>query len=238
MCASYKNSVWPDSFDFETDPICQERFKPFIEDELSQLKSFDGQRPENITYIFHEHAKRVSNDVYKTCLHMGLGETVAHNMKLASLPHDIGKRLLPLELWDMEEKPTNKLKKFRRTHTLLGVQIVLEYFPDVDHPFKDLMIEIMAYHHEQMNGEGTHRIAGDKLSAPVRLMSIIEAYDGWRIWRPHYGERDISVPGVLNRMREEKGADIFDMEYFEAFAEMKMIEYNKELEMVLNDATL
>ena len=219
---------WPDSFDFETDPVCQEQFKPFIIDELDKLKAYDQQRPVDITYIFHEHAERVSGNVYKTCIHMGLGEKIANNMKWLSMPHDIGKRLLPIDLWDMEEKPTSKLKQFRRTHTLLGVQIVLEYFPQLEHPFKDLMIEIMAYHHEQMNGEGTHRISGDMLSAPVRLMSIIEAYDGWRIWRPHYGERDISIPGVLKRMREEKGADIFDMEFFEAFAEMKMIEYNEQ----------
>ena len=228
MYVNSNNNQWPDNFDFETDPVCQTRFKPFIEDELSQLKSYDSQRPDDITYIFYEHAQRVSNNVYKTCLHMGLGETVANNMKWASRPHDIGKRLLPIELWDLEEKPNSQLKKFRRTHTLLGVQIVLEHFSDIEHSFKDLMIEIMAYHHEQMNGEGTHRISGDKLCAPVRLMSIIEAYDGWRIWRPHYGDRDISIPGVLNRMREEKGAEIFDMEYFEAFAEMKMIEYNEQ----------
>lgn len=228
MCASFKNPDWPDSFDFETDPICQERFRPFIEEELRHLKAYDGGRPEDITYIFYEHAMRVSENIYKTCIHMGLGERIANNMKWAVMPHDIGKRLLPIELWDMEEKPTSKLKKFRRTHTLLGVQIVLETFPDVDHPFKDLMIEIMAYHHEQMNGEGTHRIAGDELSAPVRLMSIVEAYDGWRIWRPHYGTRDISIPAVLKRIREDKGADIFDMAYFETFAEMKMIEYNNQ----------
>ena len=79
-------------------------------------------------------------------------------------------------------------------------------------------------------GQGTHGIAGEKLSAPVRLVAIIEAYDGWRIWRPHYGDRDISYSGVLKRMREEKGPDIFDMELFEQFAAMKMEEYGYSLQ--------
>ena len=84
-----------------------------------------------------------------------------------------------------------------------------EYFHDTDHPFKDLMIDIMVNHHEQMDGQGTQEKPAEELSLPVRLAAIVEAYDGWRIWRPHYGERDISIPGVLERMREEKGAEIF-----------------------------
>ena len=216
---------WPDSFDFRTDEICQNIFKPFIDGELKQLAAYDAQRPDGVTYIFHEHAQRVAGNMRRTCVHMGLGETVSDNMYWAMLPHDIGKSKLPIDLWDREEKPDNALKKFRRTHTLLGAQIVQEYFPDIKHPFKDLMMDIMVQHHEQMNGEGTHGTPGAELSLPVRLAAIVEAYDGWRIWRPHYGERDISIPGVLKRMREEKGAEIFDMDLFTAFEEMKLAEH-------------
>lgn len=222
---------WPDSFDFETDPVCQTRFKPFIARELENLKAYDDLRPQNITYVFHQHAERVAHDIKATCLHMGLGKTVAGNMYWAVLPHDIGKSRLPPEIWDSEEKPDAKIKKYRRTHTLLGVQMVREYFHDIEHPFKELICDIMAYHHEQMDGKGTHGIKPEDLSLPVRLAGIVEAFDGWQIWRPHYNHdrRDTTIPGVLNRMRHEKGAEIFDMDLFESFAEMKMIEYNKGL---------
>lgn len=220
---------WPDDYDFETDEICQKRFKPFIAHELDQLKTYDEQRPDGVTYVFHQHAQRVAHDIKATCLHMGLPHHVATNMYWAILPHDIGKSRLPLELWDSEEKPSAETKAYRRTHTLIGAQIVQEEFHDLDHPFKDLMVDIMAYHHEQMNGGGTHHIPGAELSLPLRLAAIVEAFDGWRIWRPHYSDdrRDTSVPGVLQRMRHEKGPEIFDMALFESFAEMKMIEYNK-----------
>jgi len=224
------SNIWPDNFDFETDENCQNLFKPFIEDGLERLALYDEKRPDGVTYVFHEHAQRVAGNVKKTCLYMGLGEIVANNMYWAILPHDIGKSRLPVDIWDREEKPDANLKKFRRTHTLLGAQMVDEYFPQIRHPFKDLMRDIMLYHHEQMDGNGTQGIAAAKLSAPVRLAAIVEAYDGWRIWRPHYGERDISIPGVLKRMREEKGAEIFDMALFESFAEMKMIEYNNSVQ--------
>lgn len=219
------SNIWPQSFDFNTDPVCQDIFKPFIEKELDNLREYDASRPDNITYIFHEHTQRVAENVYKTAIHLGLGEMAANNLYWATLPHDIGKARLPVDVWDTEEKPDEGMKRFRRTHTLLGVQMVNEYFPDIDHPFKDLMIDIMAYHHEQMDGGGTQGLKADQISMPVRLVAIVEAYDGYRIWRPHFGNRDISPPGVLARMADEKGAEIYDMDLLEAFTEVKMKDF-------------
>ena len=98
---------WPDSFDFETDETCQQVFKPFIITQLNALKALDDARPSNITYIFHEHAERVAQNIKKTCLHLGLGETIANNMYWATLPHDIGKAALPPHIWDTGVKPAD-----------------------------------------------------------------------------------------------------------------------------------
>lgn len=220
-----KAAAWPDDFDFETDEMCQSIFKPFIKEEMRKLEAYDDQRPEDITYIFHEHTDRVAENIYRCCMALGLGERVANNMRWAVIPHDIGKRLLPVDLWDSEEKPSGQVKTIRRTHTLLGAQIVTELFADLDHPFKDLMLDIMVNHHEHMDGSGTHGVTGGALSSPVRLAAIVEAYDGYRIWRPHFGDRDITPSGVLARMRDEKGSKIYDMELFEVFAQMKMDDY-------------
>jgi HD-GYP domain-containing protein (c-di-GMP phosphodiesterase class II) len=217
-------SEWPEEFDFETDGVCQGIFKPFIFDELDRLKECDAMRPSEATYLFAEHAERVARNVEKTCLHMGLGATVARNMYWALLPHDIGKRLLPVAIWDQEDKPDDAMKRLRRTHTELGVKLVNEALGDVEHPFKILMTDIMLNHHEQIDGGGYHGLPGDKISKPVRLAAIVEAFDGWSIRRPHFGKRDVSVPGVLKRIREEK-AGFFDMDLFEQFAAMKMEEY-------------
>lgn len=219
---------WPDSFDFETYETCQKLFKPFIEEQLKELKEFDEGRPDDITYIFHQHAKRVATDVKNTCLHMGLGDNVANNMYWALLAHDIGKKELPVRIWDTEGKPDKDLKELRRTHTTIGAALVEEHFEDSDHPFKSLMIDIILHHHEQMDGFGTLGISARDISKPAQLAAIVEAFDGWRIWRPHYGDRDITISGVLTKMREEKGAAMFNMELFEAFADMKMEDHKKE----------
>lgn len=214
------NSPWPDSFDFEKDETCKKIFRPFIEEEMQKLRDYDRKRPKDITYIFHQHAKRVANDVKRTCLYLGLGDAAANNMYWAALPHDIGKRKLPIELWDQQEKPSGEMKHLRRTHTDLGAEIVHKRLPGTQHPFKDLMLDIMRNHHEQMDGGGYRGLRADQISLPVRLVAIVEAFDGWRIPRPHFGDRDISVQAVLTRMREEKSG-FFDRDLFEAFAAMK-----------------
>ena len=213
-------SDWPDSYNFATDTVCQSVFLPFIEGEMAALKAYDAKRPADRTYIFPEHAQRVADLTQKTVLHMGFGETVANNLYWAVLPHDIGKAQLPFEIWDSEEKPDATTKRYRRTHTLLGAQKVDAYFHDIDHPFKDLMADMMRYHHEEMSGNGTLGIEASALPACIRLAAIIEAYDGYRIWRPHFGDRDISPEGVIARMRDEKGADVYDLALLEAFAEV------------------
>ncbi len=227
-------NTWPDDFDLQESPETGERIRPFIETQMAALKAFDIKRREwvqqnlpptyEMTYFFHDHAYRAADDIKKTALHMGLSDITAENLYWAMLPHDIGKSLLPLHIWDVIEKPENAIKKLRRSHTELGVGIVGEVLGDIGHPFIELMADIMLNHHEQMDGEGFLGKKGDELSTPVRLACIIESFDGYSIARPHFGDRDISVASVLKRMREEKGDSIYDMELFEAFADMKMEE--------------
>ncbi len=218
---------WPDHFDVRTDPVFQEQIKPFIENQMKLLEIYDRKRQAvhpDLKYIFHEHAERVANDTRKTCALLGLPENVQENMYWAMLVHDAGKRVLPIEVWDSPEKPTGEVMKFRRSHVDLGVEIVQEELGDLQHPFVDLMLDIMRHHHEKMDGTGEHNLPGDALSLPVRLACIVESYDGYTIPRPHFGDRDISPAAVLDKMRNEpdKGAKMFDMDLFDAFAAMKL----------------
>lgn len=228
-------SQWPQDFSINDGSPEAKAVREFVSAQVEGLKEFDAKREEwvkgnmpknyHMTYRFYDHTFRVAEDVRNTAAHMGLSQTVCDNMYWAMLPHDIGKKLLPVFIWDMLEKPEDEIKALRRSHTELGTKIVHDTLK-VKHPFVDLMLDVMLNHHEQMDGKGYRKVAGKELSLPVRLAAIVEGYDGWKIRRPHYGARDISVPGVLKRMREEKGADMFDMELFEAFAGMKMTEHN------------
>lgn len=229
--------VWPDDFDLKDVPDIEGRVTTFITMQMAVLKTFDKKRQEwvkdnlppfyRMTYFFHDHAYRVAEDIRKTALHMGLSSLAAENLYRAMLPHDIGKSLLPLHIWDTIEKPENAIKMLRRSHTELGVGIIAEVLGNISHPFIDLMADIMMNHHEQMDGNGFLHKKGADISAPARLACIVESFDGYSISRHHFGDRDISVEGVLKRMREEKGAAIYDMDLFEAFADMKISEYKE-----------
>lgn len=223
---------WPDDFSLDDTPEIAQAVKAFIQTQMEALKAFDAKREAwvrdnlpssyHMTYYFHDHAHRVADDMKRTALHMGLGETAADNLYWAMLPHDIGKKLLPLHIWDTIEKPENNLKTLRRSHTELGLAVVEKELRGIEHPFIDLMKDIMLNHHEQMDGGGFLGKTGNQLSAPVRLACIIESFDGYSITRPHFGNRDISVQGVLSRMRDAKGSAIYDMALFEAFAAAKL----------------
>ena len=123
-------------------------------------------------------------------------------MYWAVLLHDIGKMQLPVEIWDKTEKPSEQMKAFRRNHTRLGAESFARHFKDIEHPFKDLALEIMQNHYEQMDGEGPEKLPAEALSPPVRLAAIVEAFDGWSIPRPHFGERDVKPPAVLKRIKK------------------------------------
>lgn len=206
--------------DFKTDETCQTVFKPFILEQIKALKAYDDLRPKTTRYIFHEHAERVAKDVESTALFLGADAKTAHALYWATLPHDIGKMTLPHEIWDLEDKPSEEMKNKRRAHTTLGAEMARRKLGPINHPFMHLMMDIMQNHHEQMDGKGYLGLQAPDLSWPVRLASIVEAFDGWRVERPHFGDRDISVEGVLKRMETEKSHQ-FDPVLFKAFAEMK-----------------
>lgn len=229
-------SAWPDHFDLQDDSLHGPKIKRFIEDQLNALQRLDEERviwarenlPDDyhVTYHFYDHSHRVADDIEKMAKFLGLPHPVPGNLFWAMLAHDIGKTLMPTPLWDTLEKPEDEIKARRREHTRLGVQLVEKHLK-MDHPFIDLLKDIIAHHHEHMDGSGTFGLTGKELSAPVRLACIIEGFDGYSIPRYHYGTRDTSPPAVLKRMREEKGAPCYDMEIFESFAQMKMNAYKQ-----------
>lgn len=227
------SSGWPDQFDVRTDPFCRARIKPFIDAQLELLRKCDDarvarqrQNPDNIppiTYRFYEHALRVADDVAQFCSALGLPENVQENMRLAMMAHDIGKHTMPIEIWDMTEKPEDAVKRMRRAHTERGVALVRAAFTGEDHPFIDLMTDIIAHHHEHMDGSGYLGLGADSLSLPVRVACIVESYDGYTIPRAHFDGRDVAPGAVIEKMRNEpgKGASMYDMALFDVFAHMK-----------------
>lgn len=231
-------SEWPNDFDFENDPVCQKIFKPFIEDQLERLRAYDQQRITRLgytpSYLFYEHAYSAAEDVQNTCINLGLGKKIAHNMFWATLIHDIGKPELSPEIWDYRQSPSKEIKAKKRTHTTLGGKIMHSEIKDEhkDHPFFKLALDIIENHHERLDGKGPQKRVAAQLSMPVRLASIIEDYDGRTHLRPHHQQMGIgnSPPEVFTRM-EEKCIGWFDETIYEAFKAIKINEYKQKISL-------
>lgn len=223
--------TWPDNFSLGNDALFQETIRPVLEHYMTQLKDFDRARDVyvkanlpadyKITYRFHDHSLRVANDARSLARHIGLSADTADNLYWATIGHDFYKALLPVDIWDMQGKPTDSMKAQRRSHAPLGAELLRQRF-GFDHPFIDLAVDITRNHHEQMDGNGPLRVPGALLSAPVRLVCIVDSFDGYSIERPHFGDRDTSAQAVIARMRDEKGASCYDLGLLDAFADYKL----------------
>lgn len=214
---------WPVDFDFDKDAVCQECFRPFIEEQLKILEAYDAERVLQSDYVFHIHALDAAEDVYETCIELGLGSVVAKNMAYATLIHDIGKPELPIDIWDYETSPPPEVRKQKRTHVNIGADMMEQSFAGIKHPFKTLALDIIRNHHERLDGKGENGLSAEGISKPARLVAIVEDYDGRTHLRAHHIEMGLKndPESVFARM-EKKCDGWFDPELYKAFKEMKL----------------
>lgn len=195
----------------------------FIARELKALETYDNQRPAGHPYAFHEHTQRVAADMFALAKALGKNNAEAERLHDLTLVHDIGKRRLPVEIWDLEGKPPANVRAQRYQHTKLGVEIVDETFGKDNHDGDlDLMRDLMLHHHEAMDGSGWLGIKGEYLSYEARMLCVCDAYDGYSTWRPHFGNRDLTPKGVLHRMATEKAGQ-FDPAILSVFSTLKTV---------------
>lgn len=194
----------------------------FIARELTLLEAYDNQRPAGHPYAFHLHVRRVADDMARLAVAMGMAER-SHQLHMLTLAHDIGKRKLPVAIWDVDGKPNESVKNERRKHTQLGVDILNDAFGTDNHdPRLELLRDLMANHHESIDGSGWLGKTGDDLSLEAKMLCVCDAFDGYSSWRPHFGKRDISPAGVLHRMSVEKAGQ-FDPAILKTFAAIKTV---------------
>lgn len=233
---------WPVDYDFETDHICQNVFLPFIEQQLEVLEDYDGKRDHLSDYRFHIHALEAADDVRQTCLNLGLGSKVANNLYYATLIHDLGKPELDPAIWDYDDAPTDEIKAQKREHVHKGAEVFNAFLAGVqpqtlrekaiNHPFASLALDVIQNHHERMDGMGENKLTADQISMPVRLVCIVEDYDGNSHLRPHQiKEGQKNDPLSIFEKMETKRAGYFDTDLLDAYKKMKVAQYYNRMEI-------
>lgn len=149
-------------------------------------------------------------------LSTSLGEAVGfrgrplHELALASLLHDIGKELIPLELLNKSGKFTDEEFRIVQEHPSDGARLLLATsgVPEI--------APIVAYeHHVRADGGGYPRVPrGWRLSLASRIVQVADVFDALRSHRPY--RPALPLPSIVETMSADAGS-FFDADLLDVF---------------------
>lgn len=101
------------------------------------------------------------------------------NVLNAAPMHDIGKIAIPDSILQKPGKLTEDEFDLMKTHTILGGNIILETFRNLDEPeYLKIAYETARFHHEKWNGKGyPDGLAGEEIPLHARMMAIADVFD-------------------------------------------------------------
>ena len=102
---------------------------------------------------------------------LNLSKTQLDALEFGSLLHDLGKVLLPGELWCTPEKLADEEFEIVRKHSRLGAELLQSC------DFSENVINIVKYHHEMWNGTGyPEKLQKEEIPLLARIVALAEVY--------------------------------------------------------------
>lgn len=128
------------------------------------------------------HLERIGNLSRIIALELGLSETQAELIEIASPLHDIGKIAIPDRILLKRGKLTEDEFKLMKTHTTIGYEI-LKNSPS---PYLQTGALIALNHHEKYDGSGyPYAISGDDIPIEARIVTVADVFDSLTNHRPY-----------------------------------------------------
>jgi HD-GYP domain-containing protein (c-di-GMP phosphodiesterase class II) len=159
--------------------------------------------------VTRDHTERCSWYTAELAAELGLGEEEASVVRLASLLHDIGKLVVPVEVlckpgplteeeWvQMRQHPTTAL------HILSPIDSTSNAVPAILH------------HHEHFDGSGyPGGLAGDDIPMASRILLVADAFDAMTTDRPY--RKAMPIKAAIEELKRHRGSQ-FDPEVVDAF---------------------
>jgi len=164
--------------------------------------------------VTRDHTERCSWYTAELAAELGLGEEEASVVRLASLLHDIGKLVVPVEVlckpgpltedeWvQMRQHPTTAL------HILSPIDSTMHAVPAILH------------HHEHFDGSGyPGGLAGVEIPMASRILLVADAFDAMTTDRPY--RKAMPISAAIEELKRHRGSQ-FDPEVVDAF--LKILE--------------
>ena len=130
------------------------------------------------------------------------------SLEYAALLHDVGKLGVPEAILNKPAKLNPEEWEVVVTHPEVGVKIL--------HPLHsfDTIRDWILYHHERIDGKGYHKLKGDEIPLPARIIAITDTYSAIRMRRSYKEEKTYEEAIAL--MREVEGTQL-DSQLLEIF---------------------
>lgn len=216
-------------YDVDQDALIQSDFLP-VHDRLWHLiESYAGHINE-YGAVMSKHLQRCSAIGQAFMVQkLGFSEKAGRNFYEANLLHDLGKchPCYHPGIWQTPHRPSPEEREEKRHHTQLGVEYLdlsLSHSSDKlqTHPHVQVIKSIQLHHHERVDGSGYEGFKGDELSQTIKMICIIDAFDGDMIHRPHQRAKR-NPEEALKRMKNgAKYQGAFDPEMLDQFIDFTL----------------
>jgi len=134
----------------------------------------------------------------------GLNDEIIEHIYLFAPLHDIGKIGIPDAILLKKGKLTDEERQIMQAHVTKGVTIadqILENFGLLDLKTARIMRNIIACHHEYMDGSGYPKgVKGDEVPVEARIVTVADIFDALTHERPY--KKPWSIPDALAELRK------------------------------------
>ena len=152
-----------------------------IQDVLNELILQQDSISENFATILSNksgesgnHVKRVSEYSAILAQEMGFNESDIHDIRIASMLHDVGKIMVDESILHKPGRFTDEEYKIMQQHVVYGGQLL----KGVPGNIMQLGAIIALYHHERWDGNGyVHHLKGDEIPKEAQITSLADVFD-------------------------------------------------------------
>ncbi len=133
----------------------------------------------------------------------GLSDEYVEHIGLFAILHDVGKIGIPDHIL-LKHGPLDPDERLvMQSHVAKGCELIEKIIGDLclgDLPDAAIMRNIVAYHHEHLDGTGyPHGLKGDQIPVEARIVAVADIFDALTSYRPY--KRGWQVPDALAEMK-------------------------------------
>lgn len=171
------------SFHEEAFEITSKKFK-IIHDILLKVQNKD--------HYTNDHNKRVYQLVRDMGVRLGYDGNALHDLSYAARYHDAGKIFIPDAILNKPAGLTPSEYDVMKTHVELGRELF-------EQCFEDKIINIMAQHHERLDGSGYPLgLKGTEILEEAKILAIVDSFDAMTSDRVY--KKGKSIDEALNEL--------------------------------------